>query len=110
MLSASFSVNPNMFHLKSTPLFFVWKVRTRLSRFGKSGRMMEKSRWLAGVFMSISSGSLGPVSGVEARERPDKGVVCPEAGGEAAAWLLSARHWPAGTIRVGDNSWVSRSN
>ena len=28
--------------------------------FGKRGRTMEKSRWFAGVHMSISSGGLGP--------------------------------------------------
>ena len=27
---------------------------------GKSGKMMEKSTWLAGATMSISSGAIGP--------------------------------------------------
>ena len=47
----------------TSPHRLVWKQRTSLSRLGKSGRMAEKSRWLAGVTMSISSGCRGPDSG-----------------------------------------------
>ena len=53
----------------------VWKQRTSFSRLGKSGRMAEKSRWLAGVTMSISSGCRGPDSGhghMQRREEEDE--------------------------------------
>ena len=39
---------------------FTWKQSLISVILGKRGRMMEKSRWLAGVHMSISSGGLGP--------------------------------------------------
>ena len=41
-------------------LVMTWKQRHISVMLGKSGKMMEKSTWLAGATMSISSGAIGP--------------------------------------------------
>ena len=46
--------------LKLCHRVFTWKQSLISVILGKRGRMMERSMWLAGVHMSISSGGLGP--------------------------------------------------